>query len=179
MNPESLHVKYESDNSATAQAVAAKNHKFVGWYYDAAGNVPIVANDKLRPNGDTLILQKDNGWAPVTYYAKFETAVSDLTIRRDNGESGHVYVSTVDSNSTACVIYVTVTGNGTVTIKDLPLGIYTVTQQNGWSWRNNDPSKTAVHQNAAGMTVTFDNTCANDQWINGNSTSVKNERSRS
>ncbi|MBQ3500021.1 MAG: hypothetical protein IJA70_01145, partial [Oscillospiraceae bacterium] len=77
-------------------------------------------------------------------------------------------------------------GNGEATIKGLPLGDYTVTQLNKWSWRYSveditDAVQEVTHAgnpdsegNLQGTTVTFSDKEAKDQWLNGLSTLVKN-----
>ena len=125
-----------------------------------------------------LILKKpDDGWAYTTYYAKFELAVAPLTIKRENAEAGQVYVYEIKkADDPDFVINVSITGNGTAIIRDLPIATYTVTQQNDWSWRYNDSSVTINHQSIDGTTVTFNNGANTDQWLNGNSALVKNQR---
>lgn len=66
---------------------------------------------------------------------------------------------------------VTVQGNGSVTIQGLPTGTYTVTEQNGWSWRYTaDGAKTVNTADATdhSMTVTVNNTRNKIYWLDGN-----------
>lgn len=169
INPDRLHVKYgESTTEATAKPT--ENYRLEGWYYDAACTNKITTSANLEPAGNMLILKRPSeGWKPRTYYAKFVPRVANLTIKRQNAaEDSQVYVYKVENTETGEAIYVTVTGNGQVTIKDLLLGNYTITQQNSWSWRNDDTAKSVEHSNVDGTTVTF-NGNANDKWLNGNS----------
>ena len=76
---------------------------------------------------------------------------------------------------------VVIHGNGSVTIKSLPSGTYTVTEETSWSWRYTPDSKnqTVNSQSITGgqATVTFNNTRATEQshesnlngwkWLNG------------
>jgi hypothetical protein len=125
-----------------------------------------------------LILKKpDDGWAYTTYYAKFELAVAPLTIKRENAEAGQVYVYEIKkADDPAFVIYVTITGNGAAVIRDLPIASYTVTQQNGWSWRYDDSAQSFNHQSVDGTIVTFGGSSKTNQWLNGNSQLEKNQR---
>ena len=175
VNPERLKVKY-GEASTAATAVPSAKYRLEGWYYDVAGINKITTTSELEPSGNMLILKRpDEGWKPRTYYAKFVPRVADLTIKRENAaEDSQVYVYKVENTETGATIYVTVTGNGQVTIKDLLLGNYTVTQQNSWSWRNNDSAQSVVHSNADGTTVTF-NGNSSDKWLNGNSTVKTNK----
>lgn len=72
---------------------------------------------------------------------------------------------------------VTVQGNkGFATIKGLPVGSYTVTENSDWSWRyeinaSNNPSQgvdsTNVSTTTATATVTFTNKREEDKWLSG------------
>ncbi len=172
--PESLSLKFESDKTATVKAVPAPGHRFVGWYYDAAN--PIVETDTLVPDGMNLILKRGTGWVPATYYAKFEPGTATMTIKRQNAEVGQVYVYEVKNTESGEIIYVTVVGNSETSIQNLPLGQYTVTQQNDWSWRHEDAAKPVVHESLGGTTVIFGDVATEDQWLNGNSSVVANRR---
>lgn len=80
-----------------------------------------------------------------------------------------------DDNTKDISLTVTVKGNGSVVIKDLPTGTYTVTEVSGWSWRY-EPKD--VEQEAelvvGGTTVTFENVRENDRWFD-DETSVDNK----
>ncbi|MBR3779266.1 MAG: InlB B-repeat-containing protein [Clostridia bacterium] len=170
VNPEFTHVKVKSDPSASCTATPAVGYQFVGWYLDEACTLLHTTDEML------VLLKPDDGWAPATYYAKFEAGVAPLTIERKNGEAEQVYVYKIqkkdDSNF---VIYVTITGNGSVTIADMPIAEYTITQQNDWSWRHDDEA-IDVALDADGETATFDDLTAHHQWLNGNSPVEKNEK---
>ena len=71
---------------------------------------------------------------------------------------------------------VTVWGNGTETLVELPVGDYTIVENTGWSWRytaNNGGSAALTAQSPTGS-ITCTNTKTNDQWLNGFSTVVRN-----
>ena len=76
------------------------------------------------------------GYEDATYYAKFEDDVAQLTITKqgaipvDENQSFVFTVTGPNSYSERVVIC----GNGSVTIKNLKPGTYTVTEE-GWSWR--------------------------------------------
>lgn len=170
VNPEFTHVKVNSDPSASCTATPAVGYQFVGWYLDEACTLLHTTDEML------VLFRPSDGWAPKTYYAKFEVGVAPLTIERKNGEAEQVYVYKIqkkdDSNF---VIYVTITGNGSVTIADMPIAEYTITQQNDWSWRHDDAA-IDVALDADGETATFDDLASHHQWLNGNSPVVKNEK---
>ena len=172
VDPTYTDVKILSGSGATSTATAAENFRFVGWFLDKNCTQQISANS-------TLFLTKpsDGEWKAVTYYAKFEPSVSDLTIIRTNASDvTQVYVYAVTNNATGETYYATITGNGTATIKGLPMGEYTVTQQNDWSWRHDDPAQVKDHQSIDGSIVVFDDSSKTDQWLNGNSPIETNTR---
>ena len=82
----------------------------------------------------------------------------------------------VKNNATGEIYYATIVGNGTATIKQLPMGEYTVTQQNDWSWRHDDSARSITHASVDGTKVVFNGDTYKDQWLNGNSPLEKNQR---
>lgn len=66
---------------------------------------------------------------------------------------------------------VAIQGNASITITDLPLGTYTVSEQTDWSWRY-EVDGAAVREmtftTSAGMTAIFDNTRNETKWLDGN-----------
>ena len=71
---------------------------------------------------------------------------------------------------------VTVWGNGTETLVELPIGAYTISENAGWSWRytaDYGSSAALTAQNPTGS-ITCTNSKTNDQWLNGFSTVVRN-----
>lgn len=98
-----------------------------------------------------------------------------LNITKQNGANDESYVFDVYKDG---VKYseVTVWGNGTETIVELPVGTYTIEEGTGWSWRysaNNGGSAALTAQTPTGS-ITCTNTKTNDQWLNGFSTVVRN-----
>lgn len=66
---------------------------------------------------------------------------------------------------------VVIEGNGSTTIKGLPAGEYTVTEDTSWSWRY-EPEEASYTVTANDIkngeaTVTFENERTNDKWLNG------------
>lgn len=65
---------------------------------------------------------------------------------------------------------VAITGSGSVTIYDLPLGSYTVTEDTSWSWRYNLSSSNTTDNTITlddlHAVVIFTNTHENDKWLN-------------
>ncbi len=143
VTPASETVKAITGTASGSTPKAEDGYKFVGWYKDEACTIPVdkdwVKDNKLVP-GKTENYGTDEkpimGYEDATYYAKFEDDVAQLTITKqgaipvDENQSFVFTVTGPNSYSERVVIY----GNGSVTIKNLKPGTYTVTEE-GWSWR--------------------------------------------
>ena len=98
-----------------------------------------------------------------------------LTITKTGGADSEPYVFTVKKGD-AKYSEVTINGNGSVTIYELPVGTYSIEEDTGWSWRytgNNGSSATLSAQNSTGS-ITCTNTKTQDYWLNGYSDVVTN-----
>lgn len=102
-----------------------------------------------------------------------------LTVTKTGGADGEPYVFTVYRNGNPYT-QVTVVGNSSITIYELPVGKYTIAEDTGWSWRYDaayDPDKpdgctlTAGHNSGS---ITCTNTLKNDRWLNGFSDVIAN-----
>jgi len=173
VNPEVTKVKALSGTGASSTATANEGFLFEGWYKDKDCTELITKDatlNLLKPAGD-------EPWVAATYYAKFIPALGDLTITRSNAaEDDQVFVYEIANTVSGEKIYVTITGNGTVTIHDIPLGNYVVTQQNGWSWRYDDAEQNVTVESAEEAEVTFGTVSTITKWLNGNSNLILNRR---
>lgn len=163
-------------------ALAMDGYTFEGWYLDEACTLPAstkgtVNGTHLLPNSNLLdVMPQVN-----VFYAKFLPDNGSLTVVRENGEGDEsngkqVFVYKIQAVSDPdYVLYVTIVGNGSVTIKDLPCREYTVTQQNDWSWRYDDAEQNVTVENE-GSTVTFDEAAVKTTWLNGNSRRISNRK---
>ena len=98
-----------------------------------------------------------------------------LTVRKIGGDSNEPYVFDICKDG---VKYseVTIVGNNSETIVELPVGTYTIEEDTGWSWRydaNNGGSAALTAQNPTGN-ITCTNTKNKNQWLNGFSEVVHN-----
>jgi len=102
-----------------------------------------------------------------------------LTVTKTGGADGEPYVFNVYRNGNPYT-QVTVVGNSSITIYELPVGKYTIEEDTGWSWRYDatyDPDKpdgctlTAGHNSGS---ITCTNTLKNDHWLNGFSDVIAN-----
>ena len=71
---------------------------------------------------------------------------------------------------------VTIVGNDSETIVELPVGTYTIKEDTGWSWRYNPAYSAGVtlSKDHASGTLTCTNTKSKNYWLNGYSNVVKN-----
>lgn len=98
-----------------------------------------------------------------------------LTVNKTGGADNESYVFDVFKDGEK-YSEVTVWGNGTETLVELPIGTYTISENTGWSWRysaNNGGSAALTAQNPTGS-ITCVNTKNNNQWLNGFSEVVRN-----
>lgn len=98
-----------------------------------------------------------------------------LTITKQDGVDGEPYVFDIYKDDDK-YSEVTVKGNGTETLFELPVGTYTIKEDTGWSWRysaNNGGSAALTAQNPTGS-ITCINEKNKNQWLNGFSDVVKN-----
>ena len=178
-----IEVKNGSETFAGSTPTPKANCVFEGWYLNEACTIPVSGSAVATVNSDNTLVPSIANMTPSTryrFYAKFVKQAGNLTITRSGAETDQVFVYKVQNTTTEAVYYVTVTGNGSVTIHDLPMGTYTVTQQKDWSWRYDEhdadvPYKTVVHDDTV-TTVTFSAAAQTDRWVNGNTAPVPNQR---
>lgn len=166
---------------------ASAGFKFVGWFKDEActeaGKVDaswIGADNKLTPGKTKNYGTEENlamGYEAATYYAKFEYDVADLTITKNgyvatDGEQSFIFTVTGPEGFSKKIV---IKGNGTVVLKGLKIGDYTVTEDTAWSWRYTPESGSVSITLKPGETnvVTYVNKRTNDKWL-GDDSYVKN-----
>lgn len=98
-----------------------------------------------------------------------------LTITKQGGADGEPYVFDICKDGEK-YSEVTIVGNDTQTLYELPVGTYTIKEDTGWSWRysvDNGGSAALTAQYPTGS-ITCTNTKNNDKWLNGFSNVKKN-----
>lgn len=153
--------------------------KFVGWFTtaDCVFRVEDFMTGSVNPKTNKVTPQKSiplngvMGYAAATYYAKFEPDVADLTITKSGAEDidenqSFLFTVTGPNNFSAKVV---IQGNGSVTIKGLKIGTYTVTEDTDWSWRYTpQKDKQEITLQPAGKNeVTFINSRSKGKWLGG------------
>lgn len=169
--------------------------------YDHVGT-DVISNGKINTKNDIPVdITSKIGDVDVTKYTIFThtdckditDAVLDnhqfwihvktckLTIRKKGGSVDETYVFKIkkdDSDYTE----VSITGNGTVVIDELPVGKYTVEEDTAWSWRYPNPKITYSGTNQSATlsstkptdTASVTNMRESQNWLNGFSTVVQN-----
>lgn len=86
----------------------------------------------------------------------------------------HVKGSPADPNTKDVDLTVTIHGNGKTTVTDLPVGDYIITEETGWSWRYTPQSgaERKVTVGVGGLTVQYQNSRTQTQWLDGDNYSV-------
>lgn len=135
----------------------------------------IGADNKLTPDKTKNYGTEETpamGYEAATYYAKFEYDVADLTITKNgyvatDGEQSFIFTVTGPDNFSKKIV---IQGNGTVVLKGLKIGTYTVTEDTNWSWRYTSKSGSVDITLAPGQTnrVTYVNERTNEKWLDGN-----------
>ena len=163
-----------------SQPIAMAGYHFVGWFTDTACTTPV--DSTWVDSTMHLIPQKaqDAIWTNgLTFYALFYPDHTSFTIRTTgceaiDSDSAYLFRLTGVSSSVSESISLTVTvvGNGSVTITNLPVGTYTVAEITDWSWRYDpDSASRSVTLTVDHDTneVTFDHEKNNAKWLDGNS----------
>ena len=173
-------VKVKSGEASGSTPTAKTGYRFVGWYEDQDCTKKV---DASWVDADGKLTPKKSGelWEDAVYYAKFEPAVASLTITASGIEGtydaqGTIYQVEVDAadGESDKTFYVSINGESSVTIENLPYGEYTVTPMNDWSWRYDNPTSQTVTPKVQGdgttmaASVTFDYGIQNYKWLSGN-----------
>lgn len=178
-------VMVKSGTAVGSTPTANPGFKFVGWYKNEACteavNAGWVTGNMLKPDKTKNYGTAESpvmGYEAATYYAKFDYAVADLTIKQVDGIADEnqtfIYVVT-GGDLPESGIKVAVNGNSSVTIKNLKIGYYTVTEETNWNWRcgTTGGSKSITLQGAQTNEVSFTkNNVSNFKWLSGNAYSV-------
>lgn len=149
-------------------------------------DVPVSATVKIgteNVNEHTTFVHQDCttacGWenpaTPGTPAFLIHIQTCTLSITKHGGADNESYVFDVLKDGEK-YSEVTVWGNSTETLVELPIGTYTISENAGWSWRysaNNGGSAALTAQNPTGS-ITCVNTKNNNQWLNGFSEVVRN-----
>ncbi len=133
---------------------------FKGWYSDPEGTKKVGSTEYFKPS-----VAQD-----ATYYAVFSIRTADLTIQQSGGapEEHFLYRITDEQGEERIV---SVIGGGSVTIRDLSCGDYTVTELTGWDWRYDDDPDGVQKEITVTIDqenrITFENSRNDKNWLGG------------
>lgn len=149
---------------------------------DTYVNVTVLANGKMLPaDVVTFVHTDDNDFPGCSFnpaHGQFivHIKVFDLTIEKKaaNGsmiDQNQTFVFKVKNNGNGKTMEVVITGPGEQTIKNLPMGSYTIIEDTSWSWKYTpvdkdgvaEPSQTITATGAT--TVTFENKNNGTNWL--------------
>lgn len=146
-------------------------------------DVPVTATVKI---GDTNVTDKTTFvhqnctgktcTLPTGYHFWIHVKTCQLTITKKDGNNGEPYVFTVKKDGNPYT-EVTIVGNNSETIYELPVGTYTIEENTKWSWRfaptyKNNGVVLSADQTSREITCTNARTI--DKWLNGFSDVVTN-----
>ena len=173
-NVQDSNVKVLSGTVQGSTPTANEGYKFVGWYTDAGCTQQVKSNwvgadNKLTPQQSVKYGDRD-GYRAKTYYAKFERDVFDLKITKNvTGEGANLnqtFVFTVKNEANETISTIVLKNGETKTIKGLPVGTYTVTEDTAWSWQYKAENATqTVTPDGAEAAVTFTNAYKGTNWL--------------
>ena len=183
-NYQETQLKVTTGEVKGSKPAAANGFKFVGWYKDEGCTQPVdadwVKDSKLTPDKTKNYGTAEKpvmGYEAATYYAKFEYDTFDLTIKKEGlnkntyGKSEDVEsaIFTVSGGNQIWTVVCDADNNYSVTLTGLKCGTeYTVTEQNGWTWRyNGTNSEKFTHSGGPEKVLTFKNTLSNPYWLGG------------
>ena len=157
---------------------ASAGFKFVGWYKDKDCTQPVdeawIENNRITPQKTADLGNGTMGYEAATYYAKFEYDVADLTINKQGWQAIDENQSFIFDMTGPNGYYkrVVIQGSGSVTIKGLKVGTYSVTEVTDWSWRYKTADGTAnsiEHEIKPkdGFVFDFTNSRENGKWLGG------------
>ena len=183
-----------SNWNSDAECANATNEKYIPTLYSEIDAETLIhsVSDKLTNN----TLNTLQNFGDITLVAVFEPAYSQLKIVKEGAaDADQTFIFSVkgtpdDTAKPVVDMKVVVKGNSSVTIVEIPVGNYTVTELEDWSWRYDVKAiKTSQEQiattrkgrsnqptNAQNVTiddpqtrvvVTFTNTEVEDQWLDG------------
>lgn len=187
-------------NISGSNAIPGNGYRFVGWYLDAECKDPVNVgwryNPGVKPNPD---VQDNNGTKlkPAalsgqdedTYYALFEPIKGNLTIKKEvykdvekvNPADTENFLFNVKGQGKLAYVDTTivisgkdfVNGSASVTLTEVPIGDYVITEITDWSWKyglfESDKSIDTKVAEGGTSSVTFKNRIKNVDWLGGES----------
>lgn len=158
-NPDTYTVETET---FTLNNPTKPGYRFKGW----------AASASAATSMETVTIEKGTT-GDKTYYAVWERSLVDLTITTTSTDPEQSFIFTVsgtpsDPSYGTITLEVVLVGTDSITIKDLPVGVYTVTEKDGWSWRENTVNSQTADLTTESKTLAFDFGVVNNlHWLSG------------
>lgn len=139
---------------------------------DGQTGMPALTEDTVYTVDCTVTPNPEGTIQPKSIPNKFTVFVKSgtLTIKKQGGQDDEKYVFNIEKDG-KYYMTVTVDGNGGTTIKKLPKGNYTVTEETAWSWRygeqSYDQQTVTIDLSNLTQTVVCTNSERNPKWLNG------------
>ena len=176
INQESVEIGVRPEHRVTAETDTGL-YQFVGWYTDEACTVPVsnaeIGGEYVLTGTDLNQLKPLGSNVDMNYYAKYDYKRGDLVIDvTGSADESQVFSFVIkgktDSNDWI-ELKICIQGNGSQTVKDLPIGEYEIVQTD-WSWRYEGvpDSAAATVTESETETVTFTESMTNNKWLDGN-----------
>ncbi len=169
---------------AGCEPLILSDYTFVGWFADRDCTIPldpslhpveIGENNKLTPLKSDYDGDGSKLYEGARYYAKYNYNFTGLTIKTQGAtDADQTFIFTVEGVDGGAVGFkttVVVCGNSSVTIDELHVGTYRVTEISEWSWRydvDGSLSKELRVFGVSGVSITFDQSRTNGNWLDGN-----------
>ena len=81
-------------------------------------------------------------------------------------DPNQTFVFKVKNNGNGKTMEIVITGEGQKTVKGLPMGSYTITEDTGWSWQYRPAADTqTITVSETSKTVTFENEKTPTNWL--------------
>ncbi len=165
-------IRYVGERPTTVRAETSTDlYRFVGWYNDEACTQKV--NDSLLSGSAKNEFRPLGSNDDVSYYALYDFKRGDLTVTTDGcddtSQSFEYIIRGKDPHNSHIEMKICINGNGSKTIKNLPIGNYDVIQTD-WSWRYTPDAvtKTAAVNDTAPVQADFTQTMSDTRWLDGN-----------
>ena len=134
---------------------------FLGWYDNSSFDGDSTEGFDAGETGDKV------------FYAKWEYDLTSLIIDKTYApgvvvDTNQVFIFRIQCEERGIDLYVHIKGAGSVTVTNLPRGIYTVTEETAWSWRYTpDAESKRVDMSESSKRVSFENRGSEkiDMWL--------------
>ena len=148
---------------------------------DTYVNVTVMANGSALPDSVVKFHHNDCDFPGCSFDREqgefiVHINVFDLTIQKTAKggttiDPNQTFVFKVKNNDTGKTMEIVITGEGQQTIKGLPMGNYTITEDTNWSWKYTPVDKNGVAEPSQNITatdattVTFENKNNGTNWL--------------